>query len=234
MSRPTSGPQTGRPGVAEMSRPSVPEAYFAEMYSARADPWHLAERWYEQRKYALTLASLPARRYRRAFEPGCSVGVLSALLASRCEHLLSWDRRPEAVAVAGGRLEAFEGAEAALGTVPEQWPDGEFDLVVFSELLYYFDAEERARLHRSAVRSLSDGGHLVAVHWRHHVPEHAAEGTQVHRELGELPELLPLAHHEEEDFLLDVFVRTHRPGQDGDTDGRTRRALSVAALEGLL
>jgi SAM-dependent methyltransferase len=234
MSRPTSALETSGSSVPEVSRPSVPEAYFAEMYSTRTDPWHLAERWYEQRKYALTLASLPVRRYRRAFEPGCSVGVLSALLAPRCEHLLSWDRRPEAVAVAGKRLEPFEGADAAQGTVPEQWPDGEFDLIVFSELLYYFGAEERARLHRSAMRSLADGGHLVAVHWRHHVPEHAAEGARVHQELRELSELLPLARHEEEDFLLDVFVRAHRTDSDGNGDGDMRRALSVAALEGLI
>jgi SAM-dependent methyltransferase len=146
------------------------------------------------------------------------------------------------VAAANGRLEAFKGAEAVHGTVPEQWPDGEFDLIMFSELLYYFDAEERARLHRSAVRSLADGGHLVAVHWRHHVPEHAAEGAQVQQELRELPELLPLARHEEEDFLLDVFVRAHRLDEEGGGEGdgeeadigRTRRALSVAALEGLV
>lgn len=223
-----------RPSVPETNRPSVPEAYFAEMYRTRGDPWHLAERWYEQRKYALTLASLPAGRYRRAFEPGCSVGVLSALLAPRCETLLSWDRRPEAVAAAGRRLEPFEGAEAVHGTVPEQWPDGEFDLIVFSELLYYFDAEERARLHQFAVRSLTDDGHLVAVHWRHHVPEHAAEGAHTHRELRGLPELLPLARHEEEDFLLDVFVRARRLDPDGDSDGGARRAQSVAALEGLV
>jgi SAM-dependent methyltransferase len=202
------------------------------MYRARADPWHLAERWYEQRKYALTMASLPARGYRRAFEPGCSVGVLSALLAPRCEHLLSWDRRPEAVADAGGRLEPFEDAEAVHGTVPDQWPHGEFDLIVFSELLYYFDARERERLHQHALRSLTDGGHLVAVHWRHHVPEHAAEGTLVHQELRERSELLPLARHDEEDFLLDVFVRAHRSHSDGVD--RRRRARSVAALEGLV
>jgi SAM-dependent methyltransferase len=213
-----------------MTRASVPESYFAEMYDAAPDPWHLAERWYEQRKYALTLAALPLRRYRRAFEPGCSVGVLSAQLAPRCERLLSWDRRPEAVSAAARRLEPFAGAEAGYGMVPEQWPDGEFDLIVLSEMLYYLDAEERGWLMQAAVRSLADGGHLVAVHWRHHVPEHAAEADDVHRELREVPELLSLSRHEEDDFLLDVFARDGRAAVDGDT----RRALSVAALEGLV
>jgi SAM-dependent methyltransferase len=213
-----------------MNRPSVPESYFAEMYRAGADPWHLAERWYEQRKYALTLASLPSRRYRRAFEPGCSVGVLSELLAPRCERLLSWDRRPEAVAAAARRLEPFEGARAERGTVPEQWPDGEFDLIVLSELLYYFDAEERSWLLKAALRSLVDGGHLVAAHWRHHVPEHAAEADEVHADLRALSQLQSLSRHEEDDFLLDVFVRV----RDSGPDDAGRRGLSVAALEGLV
>lgn len=206
-----------------MKRPSVPDSYFADMYHAEADPWHLRDRWYEQRKYALTLASLPMRRYRRAFEPGCSVGVLSALLAERCDRLLSWDRRPEAVASAAEHLKQFPGAEAAYGVVPEQWPDGDFDLIVLSEVLYYFDAEDREWLLRSALRSLPVGGHLIAVHWRHHVPEHAEEADEVHRELRKTPELEVLALHAEPDFLLDVFARAAPDGS----------ARSVAEMEGL-
>lgn len=220
-----------------MSRPSVPGSYFTGMYRDSADPWHLAERWYEQRKYAVTAACLPLRRYRRGFEPGCSVGVLSTLLAPRCERLLSWDRAPEAVEVAAGRLRSFPGAEAAYGVVPDQWPDGEFDLIVLSELLYYFDAGLRARLLEAALGSLADRGHLLAVHWRHHVPEHAAEADEVHAELRANPALATLARHEEDDFLLDVFERVVRggPGSDGPgSDGRVPRALSVAALEGLV
>src|ERR1700755_2554342 len=70
---------------------TLPAAYFDAMYQAAADPWGFEDRWYEQRKYAISLAQLPAARYRSAFEPGCSVGVLSRLLASRCDTLLSCD-----------------------------------------------------------------------------------------------------------------------------------------------
>jgi hypothetical protein len=80
------------------------------------------------------------------------------------------------------------------------------------------------------LRSLLEGGHVVAVHWRHHVPEHAAEADEVHAELRALPELHLLSRHEEDDFLLDVFVRIG----DSGTDDVTRRNLSVAALEGLV
>ena len=52
---------------------TLPPAYFDAMYQGAADPWGFEDRWYEQRKYAVSLALLPAARYRRAFEPGCSL-----------------------------------------------------------------------------------------------------------------------------------------------------------------
>jgi SAM-dependent methyltransferase len=209
-----------------VKRPSVPESYFAEMYRHSNDPWHLAERWYESRKYALTLATLPARRYKRVFEPGCSAGVLSAMLAERCDALVSWDRRSEAVAAADARLRGFATADASIGVVPEQWPGGTFDLIVLSEILYYFDAGRRSRVLERALGSLMTHGHLVAVHWRHYVPEHAAAADEVHGELRARPGLVTLATHEEEDFLLDVFCFA--------PDDADRQALSVAAVEGLV
>ena len=73
---------------------STDRAYFDEMYRSDPDPWQFESSWYEERKYALTVAALPDRRYRSAFEPGCSVGVLSSLLAERCDHLLATDIVP--------------------------------------------------------------------------------------------------------------------------------------------
>ena len=149
------------------------------MYRADDDPWRLAERWYEQRKYSLTLAALPAARYRRAFEPGCSVGVLSGYLAERCDELVSWGRATAAVRQAAARLERHPRASARLGTVPGQWPEGSFDLIVLSEMLYYLGTDDLIRTARTTTGSLGQGGHLVAVHWRHPVPEHtqSAERT---------------------------------------------------------
>ena len=72
--------------------------YFRDQYAASADPWGLAERWYEARKYTVTTALLPRQRYGMAFEPGCSIGVLTALLAPRCDTLLACDAVPDAAA----------------------------------------------------------------------------------------------------------------------------------------
>ena len=85
---------------------TVPEtlgvAYFDGMYQAAADPWGFEDRWYERRKSAIALAMLPAERYRAAFEPGCSIGVLTRMLAPRCT-LLACDLAAAAVKAAVGR-----------------------------------------------------------------------------------------------------------------------------------
>jgi predicted TPR repeat methyltransferase len=214
-----------------MTVESVPDAYFEEMYRGSADPWSLAQRWYEERKYSLTLAALPLRRYRRAFEPGCSVGVLSARLAQRCDELISWDREPAAVESAALRLRTQPTARASVGMVPGQWPEGAFDLIVLSEVLYYLGSIELERTARAAVGSLELGGHLVVVHWRHQVAEHAQSAERVNGVVGGQVGLARLVRHEEPDFLLEVFVR-YDPATVADRESAASRA-SVAAMEGL-
>ncbi|GHH81987.1 methyltransferase [Kitasatospora indigofera] len=206
----------------------TPGEYFSRMYAGRPDPWQLADRWYERRKYALTLAALPEPEYRSGFEPGCSVGVLSALLAGRCRALLSCDREERACAQARQRLAHLSHVRIEQRVLPADWPGpGErFDLVVLSELLYYFTAADVAGLLDLAVRSLEPGGTLLLVHWRHEVAEHALTADAVHRQTRAHPALVRIAGHGEPDFLLDVFIRPERAGTPA---GR----LSVAARGGL-
>src|ERR1035437_6349846 len=65
----------------EHAMTSTDRQYFRNMYAANNDPWNFETSLYERRKYALTLDTLTKERYHNAFEPGCSIGVLSELLA---------------------------------------------------------------------------------------------------------------------------------------------------------
>lgn len=145
--------------------PNTSLAYFDAMY-ADPDPWGYESRWYEQRKYALTLAALGRERYRNAFEPGCSIGVLTALLADRCDRLLAADFHEGALARARERLAARAHVELDVYEVPRQWPSGTFDLIVLSEVAYYLDVPAHAVLIDRVARSLAPGGEVVLVHWR--------------------------------------------------------------------
>ena len=57
---------------------SVPTTFFDQLYEHNPDPWAFRERWYEQRKRALTLASVPRQHYASIYELGCANGELRA------------------------------------------------------------------------------------------------------------------------------------------------------------
>lgn len=180
--------------------------YFERMYDEAADPWHLAERAYEHRKYSLTVASLPRARYGSAFEPGCSIGVLTAMLASRCDELLATD--PVAAPLEGARARVPDGhVRFEQASVPGQWPDGPLDLIVLSEVLYYLPEADRAQVIARVTSSLGAGGHLVLVHWRWPFEAATCTGDDVHREVDACAGLVKIVHHVEDDFRLDVYVR---------------------------
>jgi SAM-dependent methyltransferase len=181
--------------------------YFRERYGASPDPYGLADRWYEKRKYALTVALLPRQRYGTGFEPGCSIGVLTEQLASRCDALLACDAVPDAVASARARTAGLPGVTIAQRVIPREWPKRAFDLIVFSELLYYFDDADFGQALRLGVGALRPDGHLLAVHWRHPAPDHPRTGDEVHAALAGHPQLARLARYRDRDFTAEVYTR---------------------------
>lgn len=181
--------------------------YFDELYATSADPWGFTTRWYEARKYALSLALLPAKRYQNAFEPGCSIGVLTELLAPRCDRLLSWDGAAAAVRTAAARTAQLPQVQVQQAVIPGDWPPGKFDLIVFSEILYYFAGDDLARVLSLGVSALRPAGTLLAVHWRHPVAEYPRSGDEVHQALAGQAGLARLSELREPDFLAEVYIR---------------------------
>lgn len=208
--------------TAPVSPATLEAGYFDAMYEAAPDPWGFENRWYERRKYAISLAQLPGRRYRSAFEPGCSIGVLTAMLARRCNRLLSCDVAASAVQAAARRTRNLPHVLIERRQIPQEWPTGRFDLIVFSEILYYFGDRDLEQVLDYGVGALRPGGTLLAVHWRHPVTEYPRSGDDVHRALAARPGLARLVSHQEEDFLAEVYRRT---------DGQP---VSVARATGLV
>jgi SAM-dependent methyltransferase len=185
--------------------------YFADTYAGSEDPWQLASRWYEQRKYALTMAALPVAHYRRGLEAGCSVGVLTRLLAERCDLLLAVDVAAAAVTTAARRNADQPQVTIEQRNLPRDWPAGSFDLVVISEIGYYFSPSDFGTLMKLAANALEPAGTLILVHWRHPVTDYPRSGDEVHQAVKTTAGQLNLEQtvaHKERDFLLDVYVRT--------------------------
>jgi SAM-dependent methyltransferase len=181
--------------------------YFDAMYAAAPDPWSLRTRWYEARKYAISTAMLPRQRYADAFEPGCSVGVLTGMLAPRCDRLLSCDMAAVAVEAATAHTAQFPNVTVERRAIPRDWPPGVFDLVVLSEFLYYFAGPDLDHVLDLVLAALRPAGTLLAVHWRHPVQEYPRSGDDVHAALGARAGLARLADHTEPDFLAQVYIR---------------------------
>ncbi|WP_263145799.1 class I SAM-dependent methyltransferase [Pseudomonas sp. RIT-PI-AD] len=186
---------------------SVADAYFERLYAECDDPWSFRERWYERRKRALTLAALPRERYRSIFEPGCANGELSVLLARRCKHLLCCDTSSAAVDLAKRRLSSEAHASVRQSRLPQDWPEGQFDLIVFSELGYYLDRADMLAVIERARASLTPEGSLLACHWRPAIEGCPLIGDDVHALLDQHLGMPRVLRHEEPDLLLDLWSR---------------------------
>ncbi|SDW59512.1 Nodulation protein S (NodS) [Pseudomonas syringae] len=186
---------------------SVADSYFDDLFSKDSDPWAFKKRWYERRKRALTLAALPREHYRAILEPGCANGELSADLAARCDTLLCCDTSTPAVGLARQRLADLPNARVLQARLPQQWPAGQFDLIVFSELCYYLDLEDLNRLIDCALEALTPDGQLLACHWRPDIEGCPLNAQRVHDTLAERLSMHRLFSHHEQDFLLDLWSR---------------------------
>ena len=180
---------------------TLPPEYFERLYAADADPWGFASRWYEQRKYALTLAALPDPTYERGAEIGSSIGLLTTALAARCRELVAVEASAAALELARARVPA--NVELRRGSVPKDWPAGRYDLVVLSEVGYYLDRADLRRLLDLVARDAVPGATILACHWRHPAPDYPLTGDQVHEEINS--RWPRISRIEEEDFLLDVL-----------------------------
>jgi len=178
------------------------------MYAESADPWQLRTRWYEQRKFAICMAMLPYPRYRHAFEPGCSVGVLTEALMGRCDHVTSAD-------VAAAALEATHRRLMAIGcrdrvallhqSLDDPWPAMQFDLVVLSEVGYYLPPDVlRAVLDRELPR-VAPGATVLAAHWRHPVADYPMTGDHANDIIGATAGLHQIGSYRDQDVAIEVF-----------------------------
>jgi trans-aconitate methyltransferase len=176
------------------------------MYENESDPWGFETSEYERRKYSVTLASLPKAHYGAVFEPGCSIGVLTEKLADRCDQLLATDVVPTALQRATCRLCNCPHVTIERRAIPEEWPEGPFDLVVLSEIAYYFDEEDLTRIISLIIRSTTVGANVIGVHWRGET-DYPLSGDRTHELVDATPQFDRIVLHVEPEFTLAVWER---------------------------
>jgi SAM-dependent methyltransferase len=186
---------------------SLLPSYFDNLYQADPDPWRFETSDYEAAKYEATIAALPRSHYRSGFEIGGSIGVLTEKLANYCTALLSIDVSTLAQARAIERCRALPQVDFQIMRVPEEFPDRTFDLIVVSEVGYYWNRPDLERSRQGLLDRLEVGGHLLLVHWTLYAKDYPLSGDAVHEAFLELSPT-PLRHRlekREPQYRLDLF-----------------------------
>lgn len=181
--------------------------YFDALYERSADPWEFETSDYEREKYAQTLAVLDDRPFARALEVGCSIGVFTALLAPRCEELLAIDVAEAPLRTARERTADLPGVCVERRSLPEELPDGPFDLVVCSEVLYYLPAPLLVHTLDALTQRMAAGALLLAVHWTEPTRTYPLAGAEVHRLVRAHPQLELRRGESHRHYRIDLLER---------------------------
>ena len=145
---------------------SLGHDYFETMFRGTDDPWDLESSAYERDKYAHSIGALAGRTYELGFEIGCAKGVLTQSLATHCHALLAIDVSETALKAARERCAAFDHVSFGRMLFPGQVPMGSaFDLIILSEVAYYWDDLDISRAAQWITTHIVPGGDILLVHW---------------------------------------------------------------------
>ena len=173
------------------------------LYSKRKDPFQIEDNPYVRVTFAHIMEVLDDR-YGHGLEVGCSEGCFTELLSTRCDNLLAIDISQVAVDRAQKRLTGEPHVTIERRTVPEELPEGPFDLIICSEVLYYIDVDRLGEALRQFASMIKPGGTFVALHYLGDAGG-VISGDEVHQLLREAFK----------DFRLIISERRTGVGHDG-------------------
>ena len=195
----------------EGSRDRSSASFFERMYASTPtrDPWEFATSPTEQDRFDDLVSLLSGRRYQSCCEPGCSTGELTRRLASISGSVLAMDLSPTAIGEARRRNPDLAGVTFRVASFPDApgRDDGQFDLVVLSEIGYYFQPDDLRRAVLRIVDLLEPGGVLVASHWTGRSDDHVMTGARTHQVIAESMPWNRDEHHERPASIVDIWTR---------------------------
>ncbi len=143
---------------------------FFNLRFRREDPWDYEKSFYEQRKYALMMAILPRKKdgddppYKLALDLGCAEGFFTRRLIEEgvAARAVGVDFSSRALARAREKSAGLP-IEYLEMDVRERLPEGLYDLVFCSEVLYYLGYGRLKKMPGELAQRMEKGGHLVLV-----------------------------------------------------------------------
>jgi|ERR1700688_3256951 len=189
--------------------------YFSKLYAENPDPWDFSGSSYESAKYQMTLAALGERNFQNAFEIGCSIGILTSMLATKCLSLLAVDVVDSALATARENCKTLDHVGFKNLQIPVDWPSGQkFDLIICSEVLYFLSPEDIKRVSELAFESLLPDGNVLLVNYTEKIDEpcSGAEAAEafIHFSRNYLVIRKQIA---KDDFRIDLLIKFNEQEQ---------------------
>jgi SAM-dependent methyltransferase len=129
------------------------------------------------------MGALSRRYYAHAFEPGCGTGELTAQLARTCDRVSAIDVQPTEAARTRARCAPWESADIRCADIRTYVPEDPVDLIVFSEIGYYFSAPELIGIARNLVSRMVPGGEFIAAHWLNPGMDRVLHADAIHCQL---------------------------------------------------
>ena len=189
---------------------SLDSEYFKSVYDASEDPWNFETSEYEAKKYAVTITSLPKENYENALEIGCSIGVLTQLLAQKSGHLLATDISEKALDRAKKRCENFENITFKKLNFQNELPEDQYDLIMVSEVAYYLSPNDWELAVGNLYDKLKTDGNIVLVHWLPEVHDYPQTGDEVHQSFEKLmkDKMTNIFNDRAETYRIDVWAKS--------------------------
>lgn len=188
---------------------SLDSEYFKEVYDANEDPWNFETSEYEAAKYAATIAALPKKHYENVLEIGCSIGVLTQLLAKMSTHLLATDISQKALDLASERCKDLKNVSFKKLNFQNELPDDQYDLIMISEVAYYLSPIDWKSSISSLFDRLKSSGNIVLVHWLPEVHDYPQTGDEVHQSFEKIMQekMTNVFSNRAENYRIDVWEK---------------------------
>jgi len=177
--------------------------FFEAKYRTKPDPWNFSGSDYEQQRYKSILKILDNQTYHYAYEPGCSIGILTRELATRCDYVEAIDFSETAVQLAKKHCDGLNNVTVLKASIREYRPAQRPDLIILSEIGYYFTVAEWTEILENLISYYRRPATLIACHWLGKSEDHVMSGDEVHKIIDHYSYLNLITRLRFDDFRLD-------------------------------
>lgn len=118
---------------------------------------------YEQHKLNRLIEIICQQNYKNVLDVGCGIGILAEKISPCCQRIIGIDFSPKAISLARnrcGKLENVSFLERDIRTFDFQ---DDYDLIIFSEVLYYLEDKFIERIINRLKKNLSDSARIIIV-----------------------------------------------------------------------